>query len=398
MCLRLPFTLRTIFNGKQRFVFFRSKNWSSNTIVNKEEPRSAGIIVIGDEVLKGQVHDTNSHFIVKNMYKLGVKVQKITVVGDDEDTIAAEVKTFSEKYSYVITTGGIGPTHDDVTFKLPHPELVKLISHYYKTEDLNSAPMKMAHVPSSAKLIYGFDKTKDRKTLFPNVSIRNVYMFPGIPELMEKLFLVLSKDLFGGGSTQFFKRELYLKASEANIAKHLNTIVEEFPEIEFDIVEYDGNPLEQAYEKLLRVINTSKNSAYKRAVDTIEDCLKKFSPEEICVYFDGSNEAVSVLHIYYALILQRDAIPVIQAVSVKETERKQDLQSFINESISRYNLRFEVLENQCQKTNCLRIFDENTSYSDINWITPLIDWNSDDVRQFMESLTLPYYTHSDRGK
>ncbi|GJQ75725.1 hypothetical protein Trydic_g17797 [Trypoxylus dichotomus] len=150
--------------------------------------RTAGIIIIGDEILKGDAVDTNSSFLVKKLYELGVRVKKISVIGDEVDEICTEVKSFSKNYTYVITSGGIGPTHDDVTFEavakafdeplVAHPVLVSLCSQYYETSDLNCPGMKLANIPKSAKLTFGEGKNKKGSRNYPNVSIKNVYMFP----------------------------------------------------------------------------------------------------------------------------------------------------------------------------------------------------------------------------
>nr|CAD7574311.1 unnamed protein product [Timema californicum] len=114
----------------------------------------------------------------------------------------------------------------------PHPELVRLCKMFYKTDDLNSPAMKLACVPKSAKLNFGFDR-QGKRTLYPNVSIKNVYIFPGIPQLMEKSFSILSEDLFGAGNCKFFMKELYIKSPEDSIAGPLSSTAKEFPNVTF---------------------------------------------------------------------------------------------------------------------------------------------------------------------
>ena len=175
---------------------------------------TAGIIIIGDEILRGHTKDTNSYFLLKKLWSLGVKVGKVSVISDDVDEIAREVRTFSSRFSFVITTGGIGPTHDDVRMQgvakafeedvVLNEELVRLISGV-------SSHLKMARVPSSVKLSYGKDSS-GKPSNFPLISVHNVYIFPGVPQLLEKEFGVLeslllisnSKTLRNGFSCERF--------------------------------------------------------------------------------------------------------------------------------------------------------------------------------------------------
>ena len=115
---------------------------------------SAGIIIIGDEILKGQTQDTNTHFLAKNLKSNGIQLKRVIVIPDEIDTIAHEVKTFSDNYDYVLTSGGVGPTHDDVTYEgvakafndqtFLHPELETFIRNYFK--DVNDATLKLGQV------------------------------------------------------------------------------------------------------------------------------------------------------------------------------------------------------------------------------------------------------------
>ncbi|CAC5369774.1 FLAD1 [Mytilus coruscus] len=194
---------------------------------------SAGIIVIGDEILKGQTEDTNSHFICKHLFSLGVKVKKISVIGDDLDTIAREVSLFSKSFTHVITTGGIGPTHDDKTFEgiakafddvlEPNPVLVELCKEYFGPAALDSPKMKLAMVPKSATTVYGYHPETGQKNKFPLVTIKNVYIFPGVPQLLERSFVTL-EHLFKNPSKDFYTREIYVDKDEVSIADILNSV------------------------------------------------------------------------------------------------------------------------------------------------------------------------------
>ena len=204
---------------------------------------TAGIIIIGDEILKGHTKDTNSHFLLKKLWSLGIKVGKVSVISDDVDEIADEVRIFSSLFSFVITTGGIGPTHDDVTMAgiakalkqdlVVNEELLKLISGEFDVDSqhkikLNSSHHKMARVPSALKLCYGKDRW-GKPSKFPLISVNNVYIFPGVPQFLEQEFGVLENHLLTSNpKKRFFLRKIYLSAEETSIASILNEIDEKY--------------------------------------------------------------------------------------------------------------------------------------------------------------------------
>lgn len=125
--------------------------------------------------------DTNSAFLTRKLRKLGVSVQRITVIPDVQEVISKEVALLSPQYTHVITSGGIGPTHDDVTFESiakafqeelhPHAELSQLVKEFFGTAEKGSAAMKLAMVPQSAKLNYGTDPQTGKRLRYPLVSI-----------------------------------------------------------------------------------------------------------------------------------------------------------------------------------------------------------------------------------
>lgn len=215
-------------------------------LVGNKPKFTAGIVIIGDEILKGHTKDTNSYFLLKKLWSLGVKVEKVSVISDDVDAIAHEVQKFSSRFSLVITTGGIGPTHDDVTMAgiakafeedlVLNEELVKLISGAFDATVCNSqnnvhpnsSHLKMARVPSSLKLSYGKDRS-GKESNFPLISVRNVYIFPGVPQYLEQEFDLLENHLLiSNPDKRFFLRKIYLSAEETSVASILHEVDKKF--------------------------------------------------------------------------------------------------------------------------------------------------------------------------
>lgn len=139
----------------------------------------------------------------------------------------------SSSVTHLITSGGIGPTHDDVTFESvamafgedihAHPELTKLVEEFFGVVDPNSATMKLATIPVSAKLNFGTDPQTGRLNRYPLVSVHNVYMFPGIPSLLERTFNGLTH-LFSGSGITFHTREVFVNEDETEIAPVLTKL------------------------------------------------------------------------------------------------------------------------------------------------------------------------------
>lgn len=211
---------------------------------------TAGIIIIGDEITKGKVVDTNSHFVAQKLYSLGVDVRKISVIPDDIEAIAEEVAVFSKKFTHVITAGGIGPTHDDITYQgIAHglqerlillPDLVALIKSHFKipvpdydplnpptfpwdveTSSFNPA-LKMALVPASSRLHHS-----NGVSVFPMVQVNNVYIMPGIPQYLKRCCRHL-ETLARNPASTFLSNEIYVQTDEVRLAPILNAAVKQF--------------------------------------------------------------------------------------------------------------------------------------------------------------------------
>ena len=169
---------------------------TKNTKVN------AAILIIGNEILSGRTQDTNSNFIADKLTKEGIKLEEILVIQDVKEIIKENVINFSSKYSYVFTTGGIGPTHDDITsesiseaFQLnceTNIQAFEILNNYYPEGEFNESRQRMAKMPVGSELIL------NPMTAAPGFKIKNIFVLPGVPEIMQVMFLELIKTLKKG--------------------------------------------------------------------------------------------------------------------------------------------------------------------------------------------------------
>ena len=179
----------------------------------KIKRKTSGIIIIGNEVLSGKTLDTNSNFLCKKLHEIGIECKEISVVEDIEKIIVKKVNSFRKKFDFVFTTGGIGPTHDDITsksiavafkdkFVLNKLAKARLKKHY-SDELLTKARLKMAYLPSRATLI------DNPVSIAPGFSLDNVHVFPGVPKIFEIMLTEFIKGI--GEQKKFLKKILQLK-------------------------------------------------------------------------------------------------------------------------------------------------------------------------------------------
>jgi molybdenum cofactor synthesis domain-containing protein len=209
----------------------------------QEMAKTAGIVVIGNEILSGKTVDENSGYLARELRSLGVDLRKVSVVSDELDLIAAEVREFSKTFDFVFTSGGVGPTHDDLTMdgiaaafgqKLRrHPELEAVLRHYYSS-DLIEGNLRMADVPEGARLVGG------KGMWFPVVAVQNVFIFPGVPEILRRKFERI-KEMFR--ETPYHLREVFLRADEGQIAGILHELLAKFPDLMLGSYPYFDNPV-----------------------------------------------------------------------------------------------------------------------------------------------------------
>jgi FAD synthetase len=190
---------------------------------------SAGILIIGNEVLSGKVTDLNSPYLCRELRELGVDVERIVTIPDVVDVIAAEVRAMSAAYDFVFTSGGIGPTHDDLTMdgvaaafgrELELSSSIAGRIERAQGKPPNESQLKMAMIPAGSSLVDAGD------LWFPVVIVENVYVLPGVPELLMKKFESV-RDRFRG--EPFLLKNVYVKRRESEIAASLNELLQEFP-------------------------------------------------------------------------------------------------------------------------------------------------------------------------
>lgn len=196
----------------------------------------AAILIIGNEILSGRTLDTNTQTIAKTLEKIGVVIKEARTVPDEKQVIIASVLALSQKYDYVFTTGGIGPTYDDITslaiseaFNVPYVRsevIYKLLEQFYQSrgEHMNKAREKMAFIPEGTTLI------RNDVTKVPGFAIKNVYCLAGVPDIMESMLNTIIPSLKHGKVV----RSLYhtVMIGESKIAAHFEALQNKYPGVD----------------------------------------------------------------------------------------------------------------------------------------------------------------------
>ena len=188
---------------------------------------NAAILIIGNEILSGRTQDKNIAFVSNWLNsKCGISVKEVRIIPDDEKTIVKNILILSKKFSYVFTTGGIGPTHDDITaksiskaFKVKyeyHEEAYKILEKYYGKKKFNDGRKKMAKMPRGAKLIY------NPSSAAPGFITKNVISLPGVPSILNSMIENCKRYLAKGLKTH--SKTINLFTVESNISKQLSSI------------------------------------------------------------------------------------------------------------------------------------------------------------------------------
>jgi molybdenum cofactor synthesis domain-containing protein len=200
-----------------------------------QNPKTAAMVVIGDEILSGRTRDSNMHHLAGVLTEKGIPLTEVRVVSDDHDAIAAAVRALSGTHEHVFTSGGIGPTHDDITadavaaaFGAPithRADAMALLAAHYDRQGLpfNEARQRMARIPGGAVLI------ENPVSIAPGFTLNNVHVMAGVPRIFEAMVASVMPLLTGGPPVQ--SRTLPLMRGEGDVAAPFAALAAEFPDI-----------------------------------------------------------------------------------------------------------------------------------------------------------------------
>ena len=199
-----------------------------------KEKVNAAIIIIGNEILSGRTQDVNVVTISKWLNELGVKLEEVRVIPDIENSIIKTVNELKKKFNYVFTTGGIGPTHDDITsksiakaFNLQygfHKEAYAILEKYYGRGKFNTGRKKMAMMPINASLIL------NPSSGAPGFIVENIYSLPGVPSILKSMLGGLKNKIKGG--KKIFTKTISVQTVESEIAKPLADVQKKFRSVD----------------------------------------------------------------------------------------------------------------------------------------------------------------------
>ncbi len=234
---------------------------------------TAAVVMIGDEVLSGRTKDKNLGFLAEFLAELDIHVKEARVVPDEQSRIVEAVNALRAQYDYVFTTGGIGPTHDDITadaiaaaFNVSidfNAEAVAILQQRYDENDLNAARMRMARIPEGARLI------ENPVSKAPGFQIGNVFVLAGVPKIMQAMMVKLSDRLEGG--SKIMSRSVRCEIGEGWIAAALEEVQGRFPNVSLASYPF--------YEKDRIGTNLVARSADETALGNAEAALNKLVAE-----------------------------------------------------------------------------------------------------------------------
>lgn len=234
---------------------------------------TAAILVIGNEVLSGKIEEKNARFLIGELRELGVALKCILTIPDEPEDIAASVKDLSTRFDFVFTSGGVGPTHDDVTissiaraFDKPivrHPQLEAMLRGYFG-DGIDETRLRLADVPEGAELVYGGDMK------FPITACGNVFIFPGVPELFRKKFTAIRERF---RVAPFYLRVVHTLEDEFDIAARLQTIADTHPAVAIGSYPNFATPEYKVKLTLESKIETEVDAAHQALLLVLDETM-----------------------------------------------------------------------------------------------------------------------------
>ena len=215
--------------------------------MSDREQVTAAVLVIGDEILSGRTKDKNIGYIADYLMQIGIDLREVRIVPDVEEEIVDAVNALRRRYTYVFTTGGIGPTHDDITADCvakafgvgisEHPRAIELLLTRIKPEDLNEARRRMARIP------HGADLVENRVSTAPGFMIENVVVMAGVPSIMQAMMDIVAPKLKSG--VRMLSESVRADAREGDIGTPLRAIQEAHPDTSigsYPFLDENGKP------------------------------------------------------------------------------------------------------------------------------------------------------------
>ncbi|XP_053980953.1 FAD synthase-like [Hylaeus volcanicus] len=423
------------------------------------EVHTAALISIGDEILRGQIVDTNASYLAKRLRASGITLRKITVIPDIVDEIAKTVHDASKEYSVVFTSGGVGPTHDDVTYEAvakglglkleTREELVNLFATLFPNE---KEAQRLAIVPSPCELIYVPSQILGKYAV---IKASNVFVLPGSPKYFEPAVDVIITRL--KGSAPLHLDYIDINLSELSIVNILDehasrwsdkVSIGSYPQASCDCLTrltFEGKKedvLESKGELLYRLpIQRVRNlengfTAYhakavfeeadneehvKSALDILQECYRTYKPEDIFISFNGGKDCTLVLHLAASIVklqnitsllclyVTADSFPEVDSFVERaagyygfELVRKEGplqlaLKSFLNE---RKNLKVSLMgvrKGDPGSENLKAFTPTDPSWPNLIRVNPILNWTYDQVWKFLLKHNVPYCPLYDQG-
>ena len=249
--------------------------------MNKNTKVNAAILIIGNEILSGRTQDTNTSTLATWLNSIGVKVNEVRVVPDVEEKIVDTLNILRKENNYVFTTGGIGPTHDDITaasvskaFGLKyeiHKEAFKILEAYYKPGEFNEGRQKMVWMPENAELI--LNPTSGA----PGFNVKNVFCLPGVPSILKSMLGGLKNKIVGG--EPILSHTISLRTIESEIANSLTKVQNQNKDVEIGSYPFfhagrlgvsivirseDQNKIDNCNSQILKFVNEKKIEVVER--------------------------------------------------------------------------------------------------------------------------------------